>query len=84
MTQDRIPGLISRLHEILDNTESTNTDLQAKVLEVEEQLQSDLDQVEKTQLIDQLNLLETEFANKHPLAEATIREIIGILGRMGI
>lgn len=79
-SKDKIPGLISRLHEALEHTEGTNTELQAKVKQVEEQLVSG----EDDSLMDQLNLLETEFANEHPVAEGIIREIISILGRMGI
>lgn len=39
---------------------------------------------EEENLLDYLQSLEAEFAVKHPVAESTFREIIAILGRMGI
>lgn len=82
MSKEKISGLITRLHETLENTEGTNTDLQAKVRQLEEQMVEG--EANDDSMIDQLNRLEAEFAGEHPVAEGIIREIIGILGRMGI
>ena len=80
MPTEEISGLISRLHEVLENTEGTNTELLARVQQLREQAISG----DSESMADQLNLLEAEFANEHPVADSILRELIDIFARLGI
>ena len=87
MPKSSLPRLLTKLHDALGDTESTNTDLQAKVSEFERSLKQQLEneaQVNSTSLQDQINQLEAEFAAEHPTAERILREIMDVLGRIGV
>ncbi|MDO6421949.1 DUF4404 family protein [Saccharophagus degradans] len=87
MPKSSLPGLLTKLHDALGDTEITNTDLQAKVSEFERSLKQQLEneaQVNSTSLQDQINQLEAEFAAEHPTAERILREIMDVLSRIGV
>lgn len=87
MPKSSLPGLLTKLHDALGDTESTNTDLQAKVSEFERSLKQQLEneaQANSTSLQDQINQLEAEFAAEHPTAERILREIMDVLSRIGV
>lgn len=87
MPKDTLPGLLTQLHDALGDTEGTNTDLQAKVSQFDEDLRRQLTQNNPTfdsSLQDQLNQLEAEFAAEHPVADRVLREILEVLNRIGV
>lgn len=87
MPTSSLPGLLTKLHDALGDTEGTSTDLQAKVTEFENALKQQLaseGNADDRSLQDQINQLEAEFATEHPLAERVLREIMEVLGRIGV
>lgn len=88
MDNERIQALLTRLKQELESTGYVDSDTLELIDTLERKLNGlpaeDIPEDEDDGLLDYLQSLETEFAVKHPVAESTFREIIAILGRMGI
>lgn len=87
MDNEKIQALLTRLKQELETTGYVDSD----TLELIDTLEKKLNGLpgesvpeDEESLLDYLQSLEAEFAVKHPVAESTFREIIAILGRMGI
>ncbi len=87
MSNDKIRDLLGQLHEELPLT-SVDDETQSLIRELE----SDIERLRNTAeestnastVIQKAQHLETTFATKHPAAERFIREIIDLLGKMGV
>lgn len=88
MDNEKIQTLLTRLKQELETTGYVDSDTLELIDTLEKKLSGlpgqNVPEDEDESLLDYLQSLETEFAVKHPVAESTFREIIAILGRMGI
>ena len=88
MDNEKIQALLTRLKQELETTGYVDSDTLELIDTLEKKLSGlpgeSAPEDEDDSLLDYLQSLETEFAVKHPVAESTFREIIAILGRMGI
>lgn len=85
MSQDRVKELLSELRSELASADS----LDEETLELARKLDKDMDlMIEKSEpMVPELEdaiALEARFAATHPVAERIVRELIAVLGRMGI
>jgi hypothetical protein len=85
VSQDRVKELLSELRSELASTDS----LDKETLELARKLDQDMDlMIEKSEpMVPELEdaiALEARFAATHPVAERIVRELIAVLGRMGI
>jgi hypothetical protein len=88
MDKENLKSLLARLHEELEGADRMDVETRTLV----EQLHSDIEKLgaspgateHGTGVLEQAESLEARFAAKHPAAEGFVREIIDILGRMGI
>ena len=88
MEKERLKKLLLSLHQELEATDSIDTETRQLASQLDADIKSLLNPAEKVEqqdsVLEQAELLETTFAAKHPTAEGFIREIIDILGRIGI
>lgn len=88
MDNEKIQALLTRLKQELETTGYVDSDTLDLIDTLEKKLsglpRESVEDDEAENLLDYLQSLEAEFAVKHPVAESTFREIIAILGRMGI
>ena len=86
MSNEKVQELLQQLHEELSSTQLDN-DTQRMLANFADEAESTLgdtsDQGTES-LVETAKLLETHFAIEHPLAERCMREIIDVLGKMGI
>ena len=85
MSQERVKQLLSELRAELASTDS----LDEETLALARKLDVDIDQViEKSEPrvpeLEDAIALEARFAANHPVAERIVRELVAVLGRMGI
>ncbi|MDO8909572.1 MAG: DUF4404 family protein [Pseudohongiella sp.] len=85
MSQDRVRELLSQLRSELASADT----LDEETLELARKLDQDMDlMIERSEpLVPELEdaiALEARFAATHPVAERIVRELIAVLGRMGI
>ena len=85
MSEERVKELLSQLREELASADS----LDEETLELARRLDQDMDFIiEKSeQRVPELEnaiALEARFAASHPVAERIMRELVAVLGRMGI
>lgn len=85
MSQERVKALLSELRTELAATDS----LDSETLELARKLDQDMDQLldQSEPLAPELEnaiALEARFAANHPVAERIVRELVAVLGRMGI
>jgi hypothetical protein len=85
VSQDRVKELLSELRSELASADS----LDKETLELARKLDQDMDlMIEKSEpMVPELEdaiALEARFAATHPVAERIVRELIAVLGRMGI
>ncbi len=88
MDNEKIQALLTRLKQELESTGYVDSDTLELIDTLERKLNGlpaeGVPESEEDSLIDYLQSLEADFAVKHPVAESTFREIIAILGRIGI
>ncbi len=88
MTDEDIKALFAKLHSQLENADQIDTDTAALAKAVEADIHKLInahpDAENSENIVDRAKALEAEFAAKHPASEGFIREIIELLGRMGI
>lgn len=96
MDKENLKNLLASLHQELEGADRIDGETRALV----EQLHSDIEKLgsphrnaesnvessaeQEANVLQQAESLEVRFAAKHPTAEGLVREIIDILGRMGI
>jgi hypothetical protein len=88
MNENNLKELLSRLHGLLEETDSVDSDTRTLVKELDEEinrlLESDAEGGEFDTVIDHARSVETRFAVDHPVAERFLREIIDALAKVGI
>ncbi|MCZ6504285.1 MAG: DUF4404 family protein [Gammaproteobacteria bacterium] len=88
MEKERLKKLLLSLHQELETTDSVDSETRQLASQLDSDIKNLLNPAESVKqqdsVLEQAELLETTFAAKHPTAETFIREIIDILGRMGI
>ncbi len=85
MGQDKIKFLLEELNQELALADNIDED----TLELARQLERDMEQlIERSEPVaaglENAVALEARFAATHPVAERILRELIAVLGRMGI
>lgn len=85
MGQDRVKLLLKELNQELASADNLDED----TLELARQLERDMEQlIERSEPVaaelENAIALEARFAATHPVAERILRELIAVLGRMGI
>ncbi|MDP2380913.1 MAG: DUF4404 family protein [Pseudohongiella sp.] len=85
MGQDRVRFLLNELNQELAAAE----DLDQETLDLARKLEKDMEQlIERSEPVaaelEDAIALEARFAATHPVAERILRELIAVLGRMGI
>lgn len=82
-----------KIRELMDELEqelSRSDELDEETLEAVRQLDRDIDEVirsseqKNSPVLDDAIALEAQFAVRHPVAERLVRELIAVLGRMGV
>ena len=87
MSNEKIKDLLTKLHAELQSTDvDTETRSLMKELDadIHSLLESNDQQDDAGSILERAQLLETDFANSHPVAERFIREIVETLARMGV
>ena len=88
MDKDNLKKILANLHQELEGADRMDVETQALL----QQLHQDIEKLDDANnnadqgasVIEQAESLEARFAAKHPAAEGFVREIIDLLGRMGI
>ncbi len=88
MDKENLKDLLASLHRELEGADRMDVETRALL----QQLHTDIEKLdggnnnagEGESVLEQAESLEVRFAAKHPAAEGFIREIIDVLGRMGI
>lgn len=85
MGQDRVRFLLSELNQELATAENLDQD----TLDLARKLEKDMEHlIERSEPmaaeLENAIALEARFAATHPVAERILRELIAVLGRMGI
>lgn len=84
MSKERIQELMTQLHTELESAEVDQDTLQmARALDVDVQNLIDAGEANES-VMEQARDAEARFAAEHPVAEKMIREVIEILGRIGV
>ena len=83
--QDRVKFLLNELNQELASADNLDED----TLELARQLERDMEKlIERSEPVavelENAIALEARFAATHPVAERILRELIAVLGRMGI
>lgn len=83
--QERVKFLLKELNQELASADNLDED----TLELARQLERDMEQlIERSEPVaaelENAIALEARFAATHPVAERILRELIAVLGRMGI
>ena len=88
MDKERLKSLLISLHKELADAHEIDADTRELVRELDSDIQKLIDPAKaadhRASVLEQADSLETRFAAKHPTAERFVREIIDILGKMGI
>ena len=87
MNNDRIKQLLKELHEAMDDVKLDNETRElAKALDndIHKLLEQSDEEGLMEQISDQARDIDARFAAEHPMAERVLREIVDMLGRMGI
>lgn len=86
MSKKKIRDLLDELDRELSRSE----ELDEETLEAVRQLDRDIDEAihsseqKNSPVLDDAIALEAQFAATHPVAERLVRELIAVLGRMGV
>lgn len=85
VSQERVKALLSELKAELAATDS----LDEETLELARRLDQDMDMLidrsePRVPELENAIALEARFAANHPVAERIVRELVAVLGRMGI
>jgi hypothetical protein len=83
--QDRVKFLLNELNQALATAENLDQD----TLDLARKLEKDMEQlIERSEPmaaeLENAIALEARFAATHPVAERILRELVAVLGRMGI
>jgi hypothetical protein len=87
MDKDNLKNLLAKLHQELEGADRMDVETRALLQQLHHDIETLDDGTNTDQgagVIEQAESLEARFAAKHPAAEGFVREIIDILGRMGI
>lgn len=87
MSNAKIKDLLTRLHAEIRTTDvdaETRSLIKELDADIHTLLESNNQQDDTDSILKKAQLLETDFANNHPVAERFIREIVETLARMGI
>lgn len=88
MTDKNLKELLSELNDILEKTDSVDTETRGLVRDLDEDINRLLDpespDIDFDNVMDHARSVETKFAVEHPVAERFLREIIEALSRVGI
>lgn len=87
MTNQKIEQLLTKLANEVEKVQLDEVTIR-RIREFESQVEpylgAKIDTNTKHTLIDQAKQLEIEFAQRHPVAEGILRELVDTLGKMGI
>lgn len=87
MSNEKINILLSKLRNEIDDTAidgETLASLKAFEEEITNLLDENVEYSDTQATLNGAQKLETSFAARHPTAEGVIREIIDVLGKMGV
>lgn len=87
MEREQLKHLLTKLRDELEQTESLDAGLQDLAEDLDNQLDRlahEEDHEPQHDLGDQIDSAAANFAANHPRAEAILRELADILGKMGI
>jgi hypothetical protein len=87
MEREQLKNLLSQLRDELAQTDQLDPDLQGVAEDIDGQLHRlahEEDSEPELDLGDRVDKAATDFAVNHPRAEAILRELADILGKMGI
>ncbi len=88
MTDKNLKELLSELNDILEKTDSVDSETRELVRDLNEDINRLLDpdspENDFDSVVDHAKAVETKFAVEHPVAERFLREIIDALSRVGI
>lgn len=80
-----IKTLLAELQQVLAQTEALDEETLALARQLEQEMEQLIDKSEP--MVPELEsaiALEARFAARHPVAEGVMRELIAVLGRMGV
>lgn len=80
-----IKTLLAELQQVLAQTETLDEETLALARQLEQEMEQLIDKSEP--MVPELEsaiALEARFAARHPVAEGIVRELIAVLGRMGV
>lgn len=87
MSSDQLPQLIEQLRQTIANSEIT-PDIEQQLTQLDQEIQRFIqDTAEPTAtetLLDLTKAMETQFASKHPQAEAVLQKMIETLVSIGV
>jgi hypothetical protein len=87
MSNDKIKNLLSKLHEEIGDTavdDETRSLLRVLESDIDDLLDTETEPTDAASVLERAQQLETSFAATHPVAERFIREIMDVLGKMGV
>jgi hypothetical protein len=87
MSNDKIKNLLSKLHEEIGDTavdDETRSLLRVLESDIDNLLDTETEPTDAASVLERAQQLETSFAATHPVAERFIREIMDVLGKMGV
>jgi hypothetical protein len=88
MDKDNLKKLLANLHQELEGADRMDVETRALLQQLHHDIEklddADNNADQEASVIEQAESLEARFAAKHPAAEGFVREIIDLLGRMGI
>lgn len=82
---DRVKALLAELQQVLAQTDALDDDTLALARQLEQEMELLIEKSEP--MVPELEsaiALEARFAARHPVAEGIMRELIAVLGRIGI
>ncbi|MBY8965605.1 DUF4404 family protein [Algiphilus sp.] len=89
MSQDRVQELLRQLREELEDSErgadaETRERIRALEADIQALLAEHSDAPDAQSIMERARAAEVEFANRHPVAEGFVRQLIDTLSRMGV
>lgn len=88
MSDEQLKGLLKALQAELKQVDQLDEESAALARQLESDIHQLVDQDAENPaldaMVDKANELEATFASRYPLLERTLREVVDVLGRMGI
>lgn len=87
MSNEKIQDLLEKLHEEVRQTKldaNTRSSLQELDSDIHQLLDTSTVEPSAASVVEQAKLLEARFAVDHPTAERVMREVIDMLGKIGV